>query len=137
MFWELSRFYKFSAFLWFGTPFFEWYADSWRESGYRSIPVSRFSVRFRSEPEFGRLKSIGLPFSGFDRSDRWIWFHRIRDFRSIDGISVCRFLCRTGRPVDLVATGSPGPPPARTGVGIDHRVRDIAEDRRRGGRSAR
>ena len=45
-----------------------------------------FFYLIRPESEFDLLKSIGIPFSGFDRSDRWIWFHRIRDFRSTGGI---------------------------------------------------
>ena len=115
MFWDWSGVYKFSALLWFDTSFFERYVDFSRKPRHQSISVSRFSIKLGQNLNsvgqnrsvchfqgsisptggFGSIESVifGRPtgYRSVDSCagpvDQWIWFHRIRDFRSTSGIS--------------------------------------------------
>ena len=101
MFWDLSRFYEFSAMLWFDTP--------------NLIGMPNVLPFCAPELEFGQPKAFGLLFSRLDRStgpfgstesgvfsrpmgfrstifrvrsvDRSFWVDRIKGFRSTDWIS--------------------------------------------------
>ena len=57
------------------------------------ISVSRFAVRFRPGPDFGRPTLIGLPFSGFNRSVGGFGSTEVEIFGTTDVISVYRSLC--------------------------------------------
>ena len=97
MFWVLSRFSKFAALSWFSTTFFVGLPISGGNRYTGVILVSRFAIRFRPGPDFGRSILISLPFSGFDRSADGFSSTEIGIFGTTDVILVCRSLCR---PVD-------------------------------------